>query len=100
MLNLSVIDLFGRVSDDMTDNTSSRFQYLDSINTENNNSSELDAFDIKCTFVNSTISKNESMRINCTELVPVVVSIQEGRYCKTFFSGKVYCVYIKFTFKN
>lgn len=76
--NFSVIDILNMVTDKMNEKNFSDTFDLSKMG--------IDGFSVKCTFVNSTMSKKESLRVNCSHVVKPVISIQEGRYCVTYFS--------------
>lgn len=72
--------------DNMTNNLNRHDQGFELSKTEDYS---WEGFSMNCTFVNSTINSKESRSIDCSKLVPPIYTVQEGRFCKTFFSGKV-----------
>lgn len=55
----------------------------------NNISEELGDVDISCQFYSTSVLglRNELFLANCTDAVPIVISMQEGQKCFTFFSN-------------
>ena len=47
---------------------------------------EMNDISIECTYFSSTVASLKSFNISCNNVVPIMVSIEEGRKCLTIFS--------------